>query len=704
MHPPSSPNRLAAESSPYLRQHATNPVDWYPWGDEALRRARDEQRPILLSIGYSACHWCHVMAHESFEDPGTAELMNAHFVNVKVDREERPDLDQVYQGVVQLMGAQGGWPLTVFLTPDLVPFFGGTYFPPEPRHGLPSFRMLLDALARAWMEDRTKVLAQAGEFKAGLRQLATYGLGTLTTPVSGDDVAASGKSLARALDPIEGGLGGAPKFPNTMGLALLLRAWRRSGNAALREGALHSLDRMVTGGIHDQLGGGFHRYSVDRFWRVPHFEKMLYDNALLLHLLAEAQQISPRVEWAESAERLVEWLGREMTDAAGAFHATQDADSEGEEGKTFVWSPAELEAVLGAEDGRRAATAFGVTAQGTFEHGRSVLERRVPLAELARAWGTSEDETRRWLDSVRARLLAERSKRVQPGRDDKVLAGWNGLMIRGLAFAARAFQRPEWAERAARAAGAVLDRQLQGGRLFRVHQDGTSKVDAFLEDWGGLAAGLVALYQATFEPRWLETAEQLADAAQERFWDPEHRAYRTAPRGQADLVVEAYALHDNAVPSGASLLTEANLVLAALTGRRAFLERAEAYLSRMRDAALANPFAYGHLWCAADLLADGVPDVALVGAAPARDPFLALLGKTYAPTLSVAAFEAGAAPAVLSELAEGKSTAGAEAAAYVCRHFTCTLPLTSSEALAAELGRAGLLAEHGAGVEGGDED
>ncbi len=704
MHPPGSPNRLAAESSPYLRQHATNPVDWYPWGDEALRRARDEQRPILLSIGYSACHWCHVMAHESFEDPGTAELMNAHFVNVKVDREERPDLDQVYQGVVQLMGAQGGWPLTVFLTPELVPFFGGTYFPPEPRHGLPSFRMLLDALARAWTEDRTKVIAQAGEFKDGLRQLATYGLGMLTTPVSGDDVTAAGRSLARALDPVEGGLGGAPKFPNTMGLALLFRAWRRSGNAALREGALHSLDRMVTGGIHDQLGGGFHRYSVDRFWRVPHFEKMLYDNALLLHLLAEAQQISPRPGWSESAERLVEWLGREMTDAAGAFHATQDADSEGEEGKAFVWSPAELDAVLGAEDGRRAATAFGVTAQGTFEHGRSVLERRVPLAELARAWGTSDDETRRWLDSVRARLLAVRSKRVQPGRDDKVLAGWNGLMIRGLAFAARAFQRPEWAERAARAAGAVLDRQLQGGRLFRVHQDGTSKVDAFLEDWGGLAAGLVALYQATFEPRWLETAVELADAAQERFWDPEHRAYRTAPRDQADLVVEAYALHDNAVPSGASLLTEANLVLAALTGRRAYLERAEVYLSRMRDAALANPFAYGHLWCAADLLADGVPDVALTGPARARGPFLSMLGKTYAPTLSVAAFAAGAAPAVLSELAEGKTTAGAEAAAYVCRNFTCTLPLTSPEALAAELGRAGLLAHHGGGVVGDDDD
>ena len=685
-------NRLAAESSPYLRQHADNPVDWYPWGDDALRRAREEQRPILLSVGYSACHWCHVMAHESFEDPGTAQLMNAHFVNVKVDREERPDLDQIYQGVVQLMGGQGGWPLTVFLTPDLVPFYGGTYFPPAPRHGLPAFTMLLEALSRAWTEERDKVLEQAGEFKHGLRQLAIYGLGALVTPVSGDDVAAAGRALARALDPVEGGFGSAPKFPNTMDLALLLRAWRRTGNVVLREGALHTLDRMVTGGIHDQLGGGFHRYSVDRFWRVPHFEKMLYDNALLLHLLAEAQQISPRVEWVESATRLADWLAREMTDAGGAFHATQDADSEGEEGKYFVWSPVELEAVLGAEDGRRAAKAYGVTATGTFEHGRSVLERRVPLADLAREWGRSEGEARSWLESVRPKLLVERSRRIAPGRDDKILAGWNGLMIRGLAFASRAFDRPEWAERAARAAGAVLDRQLHGDRLFRVYQDGTAKVDAFLEDWGGLASGLAALYQVTLEPRWLEAAVRLADLAQERFWDAEQKAYRTAPRGQADLVVEVYALHDNAVPSGASLLTEANAVLAALTGRRAFLERAEAYLSRMRDTALANPFAYGHLWCAADSVADGAPDVTLVGVERARGPFLEMLARTYAPTLSVAAFEPGAVPPVLSEIAEGKTSAGSDLAAYLCRNFTCTLPARSVEALETELRASGLLA------------
>ena len=406
----------------------------------------------------------------------------------------------------------------------------------------------------------------------------------------------------------------------------------------------------------------------------------------------------------ESATRLVEWLGREMTDAAGAFHATQDADSEGEEGKYFVWSPAELESVLGAEDGRRAAKAYGVTAQGTFEHGKSVLERRVPLAELAREWGKSEDEARRWLDSARSRLLAERSKRIAPGRDDKILAGWNGLMIRGLAFAARVFERPEWPERAARAAAAVLDRQLRGDRLFRVFQDGTSKVDAFLEDWGGLAAGLVALYQATFEPRWLEVAVRLADGAQERFWDPEQKAYRTAPRGQADLVVEAYSLHDNAVPSGASLLTEANLVLAALTGRRAFLDRAEAYLSRMRDTALANPFAYGHLWCAADFLADGGPDVALVGATRARGPFLSLLARAYVPTLSVAAFEPATAPAVLSELAEGKTAAGADLAAYLCRNFTCTLPLRSIEALEAELRSSGLVARPDESGSSSDDD
>jgi len=685
MSAPGPANRLATESSPYLRQHATNPVDWYPWGEEALARARAEQRPILLSVGYSACHWCHVMAHESFEDPGTAALMNDHFVNIKLDREERPDLDQVYQGVVQLMGGGGGWPLTIFLTPELLPFYGGTYFPPESRHGLPSFRTVLQALATAWAEKREEVLGQAKEFQDGLRHLAAWGLGPRSAPVTAQDVLGAARSLAKTLDPAEGGFGSAPKFPNTMALALLLRAWRRGGGEELRRGALHTLERMVTGGIHDQLGGGFHRYSVDRFWRVPHFEKMLYDNALLLHLLAEAQQIAPSTERKESAERLVEWLGREMTAPSGAFHATQDADSEGLEGKYFAWSPSELAAVLGPEAGRRAARAFGVTPEGTFEHGRSVLERRVPVSELAREWQKSEVETEAWLNQVRRQLFQARSLRVPPGRDDKVLAGWNGLMIRGLSLAARAFARSDWAARAEQAASAVLEHQLLGSQLFRVHQEGKSKIDGFLEDWGGLAAGLVALYQATFEPRWLETALQLADAAQSMFWDAEQRAYRTAPRGQADLVVDAFALHDGAVPSGASLLSEANVALAALTGRRVYLERAEAYLARMRDPALANPFGYGHLWCVADALVDGAADVALVGNPPGRRPFLDLLDRTYAPTVSVAAFEPAAPPAILSEVAEGKTTAGAEAAAYLCRNFVCEQPITSPETLKTRL-------------------
>jgi uncharacterized protein len=684
-------NRLAAESSPYLKQHAANPVDWYPWGEEALERARKEQKPILLSVGYSACHWCHVMAHESFEDAATAAAMNAHFVNVKVDREERPDLDQIYQGVVQLLGAGGGWPLTVFLTPELLPFYGGTYFPPAPRHGLPAFRVLVETLGNAWKEQRAEVESQASEFQAGLRQLASWGLGKLEGAVSGEDVRAAGRSLLRMVDPIEGGFGGAPKFPNTMGLELLFRAWRRSGEPELRDAALQALDRMVTGGIHDQLGGGLHRYSVDRFWRVPHFEKMLYDNALLLALLGQAQQISPREAWVSAAERLVEWLGREMTAASGAFHATQDADSEGEEGKFFAWSPPELEAVLGAEDGRRAAEAFGVTAKGTFEHGRSVLERRVPLPELARGFGWTEEQTRAWLDRVRTSLLAARTRRIPPGRDDKVLAGWNGLMIRGLAFAARAFGRPAWAERATAAAGAVLSAQWKDGRLFRVHQEGVSKIDGFLEDWGGLAAGLVALYQATLEARWLETAAALADGAQQRFWDEAVRAYRTAPRGQGDLVVDAYALHDNAVPSGASLLTEAQVALAALTGRSQFLDRAAAYLGRMRDAALANPFAYAHLWGAADALADGAPDVALVGRAAARTPMRAVLDAAFAPTLAVSAFDPASVPPVLAEIAEGKRAPASGIAAYLCRSFTCEAPLETPPALTEALARAKLV-------------
>ena len=678
-----APNRLEHESSPYLRQHARNPVDWYPWGEEALERARRENRPILLSVGYSACHWCHVMAHESFEDVETARLMNARFVNVKVDREERPDLDQLYQGVVQLMGRGGGWPLTVFLTPELEPFYGGTYFPPEDRYGMPGFRKLLLALADAYRTRPEEVRAQAEQFTAGLRHLSTWGLEAAASDLAPGDVRNAGAALAGELDREHGGFGTAPKFPNPMDLALLLRAHRRGEPGAL-DGALFALERMAQGGIHDQLGGGFHRYSVDRLWRVPHFEKMLYDNAQLLHLYAEAELLAPRPLWRSVAEGLVGWLEREMTAPSGAFHATQDADSEGEEGRFFTWTLDEIRSVLGPPLADLAALHFGATVDGNFEHGRNVLEVGLPAEPLAARVGEPREEVERQLAEVRARLFAAREGRVRPGRDDKILAGWNGLMIRGLSLAARVFQRPDWAELAARAAAAVLEGQWREGRLFRLA--GPGGPEGFLEDHGDLAAGLVALAQATLDARWLEPALAIAEAATERFWEPEKQAYLSAARGTADLLVPPYALHDNAVPSGASTLTEAQIGLAALTGRTPLLESAMRYLRRMREPMVHNPFAFGHLWLAADAALDGAAEVMLVGSRKEVEPLRRSVDGTWAPSVALAWVDPDHVPPVLAPTAAGRTRSGGRAAAYLCRNFVCGPPITDPEALAAALG------------------
>ena len=681
--PPTTENRLAQETSPYLRQHAHNPVDWYPWGDEALTRAKRENRPLLLSVGYSACHWCHVMAHESFEDAETARLMNAHYVNVKVDREERPDLDQLYQGVVQLMGRGGGWPLTVFLTPALEPFYGGTYFPPHERHGLPAFPKLLLTLAEAYRTRPEEVRAQAAQFVSGLRHLSTWGLEAQETEVRPEDVRAAGVELAQELDPEQGGFGLAPKFPNPMAVALLLRAARRGAGPEVLKGALFTLERMAQGGIHDQLGGGFHRYSVDRLWRVPHFEKMLYDNAQLLHLYAEAQLLDPRPLWRTVAEGTVAWLEREMTSPSGAFYATQDADSEGEEGRFFAWTLEELRAVLGQPLADVAALHFGATLDGNFEHGRNVLEVQVPAPTLAARLGAPLEEVERQLAEVRARLFAAREGRVRPGRDEKVLAGWNGLMIRGLAVASRAFGRPEWAALAARAASAVLGAQWRGGRLERLL--GKHAKEGFLEDYGDLAAGLVALAQATLDASWLEPAVAMADAAVERFWDAGEKAYLSASGGTEDLLVKTYALHDNAFPSGASTLTEAQVALSALSGEPRFLEQALLYLRRMRQAMLQTPFAYGHLWLAADAALDGAAEVMLVGTKEEVEALRKAVDATWAPTVALGHVEPGRVPQVLARVAEGRQRLDGKPTAYFCRRFTCGPPLTDARALVSAL-------------------
>jgi len=676
------PNRLERATSPYLRQHANNPVDWYPWGEEALARARDANRPILLSVGYSACHWCHVMAHESFEDAETARVMNAHFVSIKLDREERPDLDQLYQGVVQLMGRGGGWPLTVFLTPALEPFYGGTYFPPEDRYGIPGFKKLLLTLAEAYRTRPEEVREQAERFASGLRHLSTWGLDAPAGAFTVEDVRTAGAALAAELDPEHGGFGSAPKFPNPMDLALLLRAHRR-GLEGARAGVLLALERMALGGIHDQLGGGFHRYSVDRRWRIPHFEKMLYDNAQLLHLYAEAELVEPRPLWGTVAERLVAWLQREMTAPSGAFHATQDADSEGEEGRFFTWTLEEMRAVLGAELADLAALHFGASVDGNFEHGRNVLEVRVPAPTLAERLGEPLEEVESRLDTVRARLFAAREGRVRPARDDKILAGWNGLMVRGLALAARAFRRPAWAELAARAATAVLESHWRDRTLFRLA--GTDSPPGFLEDYGDLAAGLAAVAQATLDARWLEPALELVDVARERFWDKEAQVYLSAPRGTSDLLVPTYALHDNAVPSGASTLMEAQLALAALTGRAPLLEAALDSLRRLRGAMVRNPFAFGHLWQAADTALDGAAEVLLVGSRSAVEPLRRAMDSTWAPTVALAHVDPRQVPAVLAATAEGRREVEGRAAAYLCRRFSCGPPITDPGVLAAAL-------------------
>jgi len=682
---PDTPNRLAHEASPYLRQHANNPVDWYPWGEEALARARAEDKPILLSIGYSACHWCHVMAHESFENPSIARRMNAHFVNIKVDREERPDLDQLYQSVLHLMGLAGGWPLTLFLMPDLRPFYGGTYFPATPRYGMPAFPRLLETLVDAWEHRRGEVEESAAGLAHALGRLAPEAPST-HPELEAEDLVSSARGVLSRVDPRSGGFHGAPKFPHPMDFAALLRAWRRSGERKLLEAVLTTLEKMAAGGIHDQLGGGFHRYSVDAHWQVPHFEKMLYDNAQLLHLYSEAYQVSPLPLWRTVAEGIAAWLEREMRDPGGAFYASLDADSEGEEGRFYVWRPEELDAVLSPSLVSLAKRHYGVDALGNFEGGATVLHVASDAVRLAQEQDRDEDDVRAELEEVRAQLLAARSERIRPGRDDKILAGWNGLAIRGLAFAGRVFRRPDWGALAIAAADHVLAALWKDGRLARSHPKGHRRVEGLLEDYGDLASGLVALYQATFEERYLEAAAEIATEARARFWDQEREAYLAAPRDTGDLVQPVYTYEDNAWPSGASTLTEAQIALAALTGENAFLEQAERYLQRMRPLMVSEPWAFGHLWLAADAWLEGAAEVVIAGEPWAASELLQILSDTYAPSVAVSLKEPGArVHPLLVKSHEGREPIEGHPTAYLCRRFACERPVTEASLLRAKL-------------------
>ena len=657
------PNRLSQETSPYLRQHAENPVDWYPWGEEAFRRAREEDKPIHVSVGYAACHWCHVMAHESFENPATARLMNEHLINIKVDRQERPDIDNVYQKVVQMMGQGGGWPLTVFMTPQGEPFFGGTYFPPQDHYGRPGFVRVLLGLSDAWKNRRQQLREQIEQFLHGYQLLEQRFAGGEVSP-DVDVPAEAARSFAENTDPRHGGLSGAPKFPNPACHDLVLRIYHRTREPGLLRSLELTLDRMAAGGIHDHLGGGFARYSVDERWAVPHFEKMLYDNGQLVKLYADAYRLTGNRKWRRVFEESIAYVLRDMTHPEGGFYASEDADSEGEEGKFYVWTPAQVKAVLGDTDGAIACRAYGVTERGNFEHGSTVLYRPVELDPL--------EEAR--LAGFRDKLFAAREKRVRPGRDDNVLASWNALMIQGLCAAYQATGTASHLSAAQRAADFLAEKMTMAhGGVYRAWRDGVAKVPGFLDDYAFLANALLDLYESAFVPRHLERAVQLVDLILEKFWDD--GLYFTPSDGER-LVHRPRAPHDNAWPSGTSTSVFAFLRLYELTGKDLYRDRAEHVFRTYGGAAAKNPFGFAHLLAALDFMQRGPLEIVFAGdrAQPALLPLVEAVHRAYQPSRVLAL--ADDVP-----IGQGRAPVDGKPTAYVCRNRTCEAPLTTAEAL-----------------------
>ncbi len=686
---PRRKNRLANETSPYLLQHATNPVDWYPWWAEALERARREDRPIFLSIGYSACHWCHVMERESFEDASVAEVLNAHFVPVKVDREERPDLDEVYMTATQLLTGSGGWPMSVFLTPDLRPFYAGTYFPPEDRHGMPSFRRVLETLADWWKTRREELEGNAEKVRDAVEKAVSVAppTGALTAALLDRAVA----SLRSDHDPRHGGFGGAPKFPPSMSLDLLLRRWRASKDPTLLSIVEQTLDAMSRGGIYDHLGGGFHRYSTDERWLVPHFEKMLYDNALLARVYLAAFQATGKETYARVVRETLEYVLREMTRPGGGFYSTQDADSEGEEGKFFVWTPAEIEAVLGAEEAALFARAYGVVPGGNFEGGRSVLHLPLSIEDLAVALDRPAGDLAARLAASRAKLLAAREKRAKPGLDDKVIVAWNGLMLSAMARAGAVLEEPRFLRAAEETAAFLLEAmRRKEGTLLHTYRDGKAKGDGFLDDYACLAEGLLDLHEATFDPRWFLAARELAGKAIEHFWDEKEGGFFYTGKDHETLLVRTKSPGDSAVPSGNSVAAIVLLRLAAFTGEADLARRAEATLAALRTGMDRTPRFFGYALCALDLHLDPPREVAIAGAPtdPATRALVRAVRAAYDPNLVLSLADPARPEAAKAlPLLEGKTPVGGKPAAYVCRRFACRAPVTDPEALAKELGR-----------------
>jgi uncharacterized protein YyaL (SSP411 family) len=680
------PNRLINSTSPYLKQHAYNPVDWYPWGPEALKQARTEDKPIFLSIGYSTCHWCHVMAHESFENPAIAAIMNEHFINIKLDREERPDLDETYMNAVQVLTGHGGWPLSVFLTPDLKPFYGGTYFPPEDRGGLPGFPRLLLALSQAYLQNREQLTELSLKVESHVQRLGETGVaGGDPTREALDEAA---HRLLQDFDPEHGGLGNAPKFPRSLELDFLLHYYYLGREEAVFEKVAFTLEKMARGGIYDQLGGGFHRYSVDAAWVVPHFEKMLYDNALLPPLHLAHCQLTGSALSQRIAKETLDFILRDLGSPQGGFYAAWDADSEGVEGKYYVWSLEEVTRVVGAEAAPLAAAALGVTREGNFE-GANILTRPWSRVDLATQFNLTPEQVSRTLEEALARLRQARTRRVPPHRDEKIIVSWNALAITALALGAQVLAERRYYEAAKKAARFLLDELFREKTLFRIWTAGQMSVPGLSEDYALLANACLDLYETDFDPFWVSQARRLAEMMDEKFLDPADGIYFYVDRDQETPLVRSKSIYDQVLPSGNSMAARVHLRLYRLTDDGKCQKRAQAIIRRLQPQAQANPYGFAHFWTVQTLYLTPPLDLTLVGD-PDDARMQALVQAAYRAYLPERRLvlknpaDCAALEALLPWTGD-YSQPGEAPGAYLCQNFTCLPMITDPRELALKL-------------------
>jgi len=671
-------NRLITEKSPYLLQYAHNPVDWYPWSEEAIGKAKAENKPIFLSIGYSTCHWCHVQNEESFENEQTAALMNKNFVSIKVDREERPDLDEIYMRAVIAMHGQGGWPLSVFLTPNLKPFYGGTYFPPVPRHGLPGFPQVLEFIADVWKNKQDEIIKDSDEMIKNLQQ--NYVLHARETlPKSILDGAYA--EMVLALDEQYGGFGPAPKFPLPTYIEFLLRYYRRTRKEPALKAVKRTLQSMASGGIHDQVGGGFHRYSTDKFWLVPHFEKMLYDNAELARVYLETYQVTAERSFLETAADTLEWMLREMRSPEGGFYSAQDADTPDGEGYYYTWTPDEIAAIAGNDHSKLINELFGVTAEGNFEGGRSILHMNGSIERVASKHGLEPGTARSIVTEEKSKLLATRQKRARPAVDDKVLSSWNGLAISAFAYAYQVTGEQRYLDGARGAADFIIKNLIKDGRLLRRYRDGDAAFDGALDDYAFMAAALVDLYETTFDPSWLREAIKLAEKMVKLFWDDSSGGFMSS---SGDLLVKVKEGYDGPTPSGNSVAALTLLRLAELTGREEFRLKAEGTMKVFGDAMESSPFSHTFMLCALDFWF-GSREIVVAG--PAADPavrqMLAEIRKRFLPDKVLAAADDKVSE--VTSLTQGKTAIGGRPTVYICQNFACKSPITDLGSLKKEL-------------------